>query len=121
MKHSLLLVFICFYSILIEFQLSSQTKNVFIVTIDGIRWQEIFKGAKPQIINDPKYTPNSDLAKLIYFDSYYEENHKKLMPFFWNVIQKNGQLLGNRLYKNDVNISNPYKFSYLGYNEIFTG
>lgn len=39
----------------------------------------------------------------------------------WNVIQHKGQLYGNRRYNNKVNVFNSYKFSYPGYNEIFTG
>ncbi len=98
-----------------------KTKNLFIVTIDGIRWQEVFKGGDPNIINNKKYTSDIDLAKLMYLDSSADLNRKKLLPFFWNVLERQGQLYGNRLYRNKVNVSNPYKFSYPGYNEILTG
>ena len=57
----------------------------------------------------------------MYLDSSALQSRKKLLPFFWNVIQQKGQLYGNRLYGNKVNVSNSYKFSYPGYNEIFTG
>ncbi len=120
MKHSLIvLCFFTFYAT--NAQLTPKTKNIFIVTIDGIRWQEIFKGADVDIINNHRYTSNVDLAKLIYLDSSALQSRKKLLPFFWNVIQQKGQLYGNRLYGNKVNVSNSYKFSYPGYNEIFTG
>ena len=120
MKHSLILFFsVSFFAA--TTQLLSRTKNVFIVTIDGIRWQEVFKGADPVILNNSRYTSNVDLAKLMYLDSSFDQSRKKLLPFFWNVIQHQGQLYGNRLYKNKVNVSNNYKFSYPGYNEIFTG
>jgi hypothetical protein len=120
MKHILILIFL-FSFFTGAAQLSSKTKNVFIVTIDGIRWQEIFQGADPVIINNIRYTSDVDLAKLMYLDSSSDQSRKKLLPFFWNVIQHQGQLYGNRLYKNKVNVSNSYKFSYPGYNEIFTG
>jgi hypothetical protein len=120
MKHSLFIVF-TFAFLHSQAQLSAKTKNVFIITIDGIRWQEIFKGADPSIISNHRYTSDVELAKLMYLDSSSEENRKKLMPFFWNVILQKGQLYGNRLYKNKVNVTNEYKFSYPGYNEIFTG
>ena len=102
-------------------QQPSKTKNVFIVTIDGIRWQKIFQGADRAIINNPRYTSDVALAKLMYADSTTETNRKKLLPFFWNVIQQQGQLYGNRSYKNKVNVFNGYKFSYPGYNEILSG
>ncbi|MEO8415516.1 MAG: hypothetical protein ABI472_17780, partial [Ginsengibacter sp.] len=120
MKQSLLLIF-TFTFFAAHAQLTPKTQNIFIVTIDGIRWQEIFKGADPDIINDDRYTSNIDLAKLMYLDSSEDLSRKKLLPFFWDVIQQKGRLYGNRLYGNKVNVSNSYKFSYPGYNEIFTG
>src|SRR5665647_1437205 len=90
-------------------QLPSKTKNVFIVTIDGIRWQEVFKGADSVIINNNRFTSDGDLAKLMYLDSSADLSRKKLLPFFWNVIQRQGRLYGNRLYNNKVNVSNSYK------------
>src|SRR5664279_3686571 len=120
MKQSLLLIFM-FAFFATHAQLAPKTQNIFIVTIDGIRWQEIFKGADPDIISDDRYTSNIDLAKLMYLDSSADQSRKKLLPFFWNVIQQKGRLYGNRMYRNKVNVSNSYKFSYPGYNEIFTG
>ncbi len=120
MKYSLILFFSVSF-LASTSQLSSKTQNVFIVTIDGIRWQEVFEGADPVIINNSYYNSDVDLAKLMYLDSSSKQSRRKLLPFFWNVIQHQGQLYGNRLYKNKVNVSNSYKFSYPGYNEIFTG
>jgi hypothetical protein len=116
-----LILFLTFSFFNTNAQLSLKTKNVFIVTIDGIRWQEIFKGADPEIINNPRYASDVNLAKLMYLDSSVELSRNKLLPFFWNVIQQQGQLYGNRLYKNKVNVFNGYKFSYPGYNEILAG
>ncbi len=120
MKHYLLLVLtFCFY--IASAQQATKTKNVFIVTIDGIRWQEIFKGADQEIINNSRYTSDVSLAKMMYLDSSVEQNRKKLLPFFWNVIEQQGRLYGNREHKNKVNVFNGYKFSYPGYNEILSG
>ena len=116
-----LILFLTFSYFKNSAQVPSKTKNVFIVMIDGIRWQEIFKGADPAIINDPRYNSDVNLAKLMYLDSSVDLSRKKLLPFFWNVIQHEGQLYGNRLYKNKVNVFNGYKFSYPGYNEILAG
>jgi hypothetical protein len=43
------------------------------------------------------------------------------MPFFWNVIARQGELYGNRKFGNDVNVANPYALSYPGYSELLTG
>ena len=45
----------------------------------------------------------------------------RLFPFIWGEFVSKGQLYGNRKYRNFVNITNPYSFSYPGYNDLFTG
>ncbi|MBC7890189.1 MAG: phosphoglyceromutase [Ferruginibacter sp.] len=99
----------------------SKTKHVFIITTDGFRWQEMFTGADSLLINNIKYTSDTALTNAMYWDASVELRRKKLMPFFWNVIAKKGQLYGNRLFNNKVNMKNAYKISYPGYNEILTG
>ncbi len=97
------------------------TGNIFIITTDGFRWQEIFAGADSLLINNENYTPDKSTIKALYWASAIEERRKKLMPFLWSVIAAKGQLYGNRLYDNRVNIANDFAKSYPGYNEIFTG
>ncbi|MBN8674368.1 MAG: alkaline phosphatase family protein [Chitinophagales bacterium] len=99
----------------------ASTGNVFIITTDGLRWQEIFTGADSLLINNEKATPGSDLLNMQYWDSNPENRRKKLMPFLWSVVAKKGQLSGNRLYNNKVDVANAYAISYPGYNEIFSG
>lgn len=102
---------------------SAQTpaQNVFIITIDGVRWQEIFKGADADLLRNPKYVKDSALMLQQYWHSNAEESRRRLLPFFWSVIEQKGQLLGNRALNNKVNVANLYKISYPGYNEILTG
>jgi hypothetical protein len=95
--------------------------NVFIITIDGFRWQEVFTGADAGLINNEKYTPDTAIMKMLYWSPDAEGRRKKLLPFFWNVIAAKGQLYGNRQYDNNVNTSNLYSISYPGYNEMLTG
>lgn len=98
-----------------------KTKNVFIITTDGFRWQEVFGGADSALIHDDRFTIDTGLSKAMYWDGSIELRRKKLMPFFWDVIAKKGQLYGNRLFSNKMNVKNLYKISYPGYNEILTG
>lgn len=95
--------------------------NLFIITLDGFRWQEIFNGADSVIINNEKYTPDTATMKMLYWSPDIEGRRKRLLPFFWNVIAAKGQLYGNRNYDNKVNTANAWSISYPGYNEIFTG
>jgi hypothetical protein len=96
-------------------------QNLVIITLDGFRWQEVFNGADPSLINDKDFTPDDSLLTTLYWASTAEERRQKLMPFFWSVIGKKGQVYGNRVYNNKVNVNNNYELSYPGYNEIFTG
>lgn len=97
------------------------SENLFIITTDGFRWQELFGGADSILINSEKYTPDTSTMKLLYWADSPEERRKKLMPFFWNVISAKGQVFGNRYHHNKVDVANSYSISYPGYNELFTG
>jgi hypothetical protein len=112
----------CIFLLCAQFCIAQQkTENVVIVTLDGMRWQEVFKGYDTAIGNNKKYNHSGDdLAKKFNADTK-EESRKKIFPFFWNTIAKQGQLYGNRELGNNVNNANKYWFSYPGYNEIFTG
>lgn len=96
-------------------------RNVIIITTDGFRWQELFSGADADLINSEKYTPDTGTMKALYWAPTAEERRKKLMPFFWNVIGKKGQLYGNRNFQNNVNTANLFAISYPGYNELLSG
>jgi Metalloenzyme superfamily len=99
----------------------SSSGNLFIIAIDGFRWQEIFSGADASLVGNEKYTPDTATIKMMYWADDPAERRKKLMPFFWNVIASKGQLYGNRHYDNNVNTANLYRLSYPGYNEMLTG
>ena len=96
-------------------------RNIFIITLDGFRWQELFKGADSDIMLNPSFTADSETVSSMFGAGTAGERRKKLMPFIWNVAATKGQIFGNREYGNDVNVANLYDISYAGYNEIFTG
>ncbi len=98
-----------------------KTENVIVVTLDGLRWQEIFGGIDSALIVNTSYTKDSAALEQQFGGATAIERRKKLFPFLWNTIALNGQLYGNRIYDNKINVANPYHFSYPGYNEIFTG
>jgi hypothetical protein len=101
--------------------LHAQAENSIVVTLDGFRWQEVFKGADPYLINDTRFVKDTGELKQAFWAATVEERRKKLLPFFWSVIAKEGQLHGNRDLGSKCNVLNPYNFSYPGYNELFTG
>jgi phosphopentomutase/2,3-bisphosphoglycerate-independent phosphoglycerate mutase family metalloenzyme len=117
--------FFAFASLFIFFvapaQTAPQTDNIFIITTDGFRWQEVFTGADSAMISNTRFVQDTSLIKQLYWADDVVARRQKLMPFFWNVIAQKGQLYGNRLLGNKANAANLYKISYPGYNEIFTG
>jgi hypothetical protein len=99
-----------------------KTNNLIIITTDGLRWQDLFKGMDSAIANNPKY--NEDDSAYIfkkYWSANEGERRMKLLPFLWNEMAAGGQVYGNRVYGNKVDNFNPYWFSYPGYSEIMTG
>lgn len=116
MKHIILLLFISLTTFA-----QNKTENVFIITTDGFRWQEMFGGADSALLNKKEFVRNKERLQRTFWSDTLEERRKKLMPFLWNVVAKEGQLYGNRWKGNKVNVKNPYGVSYPGYNEILTG
>ncbi len=103
-------------------QSEHKTKNVVVILIDGYRWQELFKGAEFDLLNNKKYNEGDSIQRFKkYWTENLEERRKKLMPFTWNYIAKHGQIYGNRELGNLVNVMNPYWFSYPGRAEILSG
>ena len=118
--------FIFFYSLLFISasgfsQTGTESENIFIITTDGFRWQEVFSGADAGLISNSRFVEDSSLLKQLYWDSTGEARRQKLMPFLWTTVARQGQIYGNRLYQNKMNVANMYKISYPGYNEMLTG
>ena len=95
--------------------------NVVLVTMDGLRWQEVFRGADEKLLKDTRYTS----ADFKTFPSYQQvgtvKSRSELMPFFWATVAKRGSLIGDRDHGSPMNVTNPWWFSYPGYNEMLTG
>jgi hypothetical protein len=112
---------ICCLLLLIASEAQQKTENLVIVTLDGMRWQEVFGGADSAILKNKKFTKDSSGTSAAFWNDQATARRNKLFPFLWNTIAKEGQIYGNRWLDNKVNNANPYWFSYPGYNEIFTG
>lgn len=97
-------------------------RKLIIITFDGYRWKDQFRGADSIML-----FPGGIRAKdsLLRIKNFWEKNiakrREKAMPFFWKTIATKGQVYGNRDLGSLVNVKNRYWFSYPGYNEIFTG
>lgn len=118
------LLIICLAAIFLSAKGQSQslkTQNVILITLDGLRWQEVFGGVDSVLLNDKSFTPHPEALAASFWETSPEARRQKLMPFFWSEISGKGQLYGNRKHGNKVNVSNNMWFSYPGYNEILSG
>ena len=120
----LLIAFIINASALHAQQPNLKTENVILITLDGMRWQEVFNGVDKRFFDQPdynKYHYTHEEFKSEFWHDNPKERRKILFPFLWNVIGKEGQLYGNRELGSKADITNSFHFSYPGYNEILTG
>jgi hypothetical protein len=95
--------------------------NLVVITLDGLRWQELFSGVDTTLMNNPEYTKHSWSVRQKYWAATANERRRKLFPFLWSTVESLGQIHGNRDLGSKVDVMNAYRFSYPGYNEMFTG
>lgn len=89
---------------------TEKAENIVLISVDGLRWQEVFQGADSILNKDKKYWAGTA-----------SQRREELMPFFWGTIASKGQLYGNRNLGNKVNLRNKYWFSYPGRSETLCG
>ncbi|MES3016456.1 MAG: alkaline phosphatase family protein [Bacteroidota bacterium] len=99
----------------------NKTKNLVVVTLDGLRWQEVFRGADSVLVNMKEYNSEKKGVTARFVRESPQDRRKILMPFLWSTVIEKGQIYGNRDLGNKAEVANPYKFSYPGYSELFTG
>ena len=121
MKIFYFLIFFSLCTLKVLSQNQDFDQKVFLITLDGLRWQELFLGADSLLVKNPRYVKYPDELYDWTWAESPQERRKKLMPFVWNQIIKMGQIYGNRKLGSRVNLTNNFWFSYPGYNEILTG
>lgn len=97
-------------------------ENVVLIVSDGLRWQEVFRGADTALVNR-RFGGVEDTAALsrAFVRGTRDSARAALLPFVWTVVARRGQLLGDRDSAGDAVVTNGLKFSYPGYSEMITG
>lgn len=103
-----------------------RTQNVIIVLIDGVRWEEVFRGADARFFEPEQdgLFRQADRARILrgqFLGGAPHENRAALMPFLWGRMAEDGQIYGNRDRGSAVRVGNPVQFSYPSHSEILTG
>jgi len=103
--------------------LAGKTQNVVLIVSDGLRWQEVFQGADPLLLDartGGNWVEEPEL-KSRYWRATPQERRQLLFPFIWGTVAKRGQIFGNRTQGSDAHVTNGRAFSYPGYNEMSVG
>src|SRR5437867_2478723 len=101
---------------------SHKTQNVVLITTDGLRWQEVFTGADPELMNKENGgVKDTNAIRKAFWRETPEARREALMPFVWSVVAERGQIFGNQKKASIAKVTNGKNFSYPGYNEILTG
>jgi hypothetical protein len=100
-----------------------KTRNVVLIVSDGLRWQEVFTGADPTLLNETNggiWDAEKDL-KSEFWRADPNERRRLLFPFLWSTVAAHGQIFGNQALGSVARVTNGLAFSYPGYNEMLTG
>ena len=103
---------------------SRRTANLVLVTLDGVRVQEVFGGLDPVVAfgrNKHSGIYDPDRAKRLYWREDAAERRLALWPFFWKTLAPQGMVLGDASRGCRVTLRNPHGFSAPGYLELLTG
>jgi hypothetical protein len=98
--------------------------SVIVVTLDGMRWQEVFGGLSSELVSkDGGGVSEADAPALQqqYGGLTAEVRREKLMPFLWGTVARQGQIFGDASRNSTARVTNGLRFSYPGYNELLTG
>src|SRR5262245_8449916 len=89
----------------------AEERYAVLFTIDGLRWEDLFRGADPTLVDDPA-------ARARYVD--VPDRAAALTPFLLSFSQA-GVLIGDRDEGSCARVANEYWFSYPGYAEMLAG
>jgi Metalloenzyme superfamily len=100
-----------------------KTRNVVLIVSEGLRWQEVFSGADPDLLNEKNggIWASPEKLRREFWNENPAERRKMLFPFLWEVVAKQGQIFGNQKKGSIARVTNGMAFSYPGYNEMLTG
>ena len=101
---------------------STPAQHVIYITIDGMRYQELFSGGDAKLMQSDTggvYNPEALRARFANDDPI--KRRERLMPFFWSVIAEQGQVFGSPDDNCEAVVKNGKYFTYPGYQELLCG
>ncbi len=99
----------------------SNGRNVVLVTLDGLRWQEVFGGADERLVSADGKVKDIPATQARFLGANANDRRQALMPFFWSTVATQGVVFGNPDEGSSARVTNTHHFSYPGYSEILCG
>lgn len=99
-----------------------KTRNVVLIVVDGLRWQEVFKGPDNSLMNQEHGgVENIDTLRYDFGRATPSQSREAVFPFMWKTVAHQGQIFGNQEKESIARVTNNFAFSYPGYNEMLSG
>jgi hypothetical protein len=103
-------------------QSAAPATHVLVVSMDGMRWQEVFAGlSREYLTKEAGGVTDAAAIEKRFGAATPAERRERLMPFFWTVVAKRGQIFGDPAANSVARVTNGLRFSYPGYNEMLSG
>lgn len=99
---------------------ATKTEYVILVMTDGVRWQEVYRGADSSLMQRT-YVNDTAALRRDFWRPTAAARRERLFPFLWGTVATQGQLFGDSASGSVARLVNRYRFSYPGYSETFTG
>ncbi len=95
--------------------------NVVLVTLDGLRWQEVFGGADARLLTAEAGAKNVTETSQRFLGGDATQRRSRLMPFLWSTVDPKGVIYGDPADGAPCVVTNSEHFSYPGYSELLCG
>ena len=95
-------------------QVANGADNVVLITLDGLRWQELFRGLDIRLASDDRYSKQQLELMRQFWDDDPAVRARLLFPFLHGSVFEQGSVIGNRDLGSCARVANPWYFSYPG-------
>ncbi len=101
---------------------ATDERHVVLIMIDGLRWQEVFRGLDDSLATKERgNVTDAQALHAAFGGTTAAERRAKLLPFLWSTVEREGQIYGNRDEGSAIECTNGRFVSYPGYSETICG